>query len=208
MKSPSDKYEANDPAFDSEHGILKNKLGLMDVRKLEQVENHALIQAYDKAALSYSDTHRFTSEDVRNLHKMFLGEIFDWAGDYRIVDISTGDIRWCHARFIEKEMARFDELLAKLTPFSPDWSREEVLAKAAEIHGEFVVIHPFRDGNGRTGRLLTNLLLMQSETSPFQMTAFDNDQDREEYYASIREVWTKAETTKLICFFDRLIPKG
>ncbi len=207
MTDRSEKYETDDPLFDDEHGVLKNKLGLIDEQELELVEREALIRAYDQAATQYSETHCFTTQDVCNLHELFLDDVFEWAGEYRRVDISSPDIRWCHAKFIEKEMARFDELLHRLTPFSPDWSRDEILAKLAEIHGEFIVIHPFRDGNGRTGRMLSNLLLMQAETQPFQMERFNKKGIREEYFSAIQDVWRTANYTKLIQLFERLVPK-
>lgn len=208
MANKSDKYQADDPLFDAENGILRNKLGLTDEAKLEHAENQALIRAYDQAALSYSEDHAFTSKDVCNLHRLFLGDIFEWAGEYRTVDISSPDIRWCHAKHIEKNMAEFDELLGISTPFSQEWPREEVLEKLAKIHGEFVVIHPFRDGNGRTGRLLGDLLLMQAEMSPIDFSALDDKDVREEYYAAIRQVWGKKEYERLTRLFDRLVPKG
>ncbi len=207
MMTPTDKYQADDPAFDYEHGLLKNKLGLIDGQALERAENEALLQAYDLAATDYSETHVFTSGDVRKLHRLFLGGIFDWAGEYRGIDISSPDIRWCHARFIDKEMARLDEMLRRYTPFSPIWSREEVLQKLAEIHGELIVIHPFRDGNGRTARTLANLLLMQAERHPFHMTRFNDSEIRKNYFTAIQEVWRKGIYGKLIRLFDLLVPQ-
>ncbi len=208
MSDRSEKYEADDPLFDDKHGILKNKLGLINEQELELVENEALIRVYDQAAMHYRASHQFTMQDVCRLHEMFLGDIFEWAGEYRRVDISSPDIRWCHAKFIEKEMAKFNDLLKRLTPFSPDWSRDEILTKLAEIHGEFIVIHPFRDGNGRTGRMFSNLLLMQAETPPFQMAGFDSKGIREEYFEAVQEVWRKADYKKLIRLFDQLVPQS
>lgn len=207
MPPNSEKYESDDPLVDPKSGILINKLGLTDEKTLERAESRALVSAYDLAAQHYSETHRFTPDDVCHLHRMFLSDIFDWAGEYRRVDISSPDIRWCHAKFIGKEMDRFGKLLAEKTPFDPTWSREKILAALAEIHGEFIVIHPFRDGNGRTGRMLVNLLLMQAERLPIQMGAFDDKQARKEYFAAIREVWAKMDYARLIRFFDQLLPQ-
>lgn len=206
MAPPSDKYDADDPDFDVEHGVLRNKVGIIDALELEHAENQGLIKAYDSAALSYSDTHTFTSNDVRNLHRLFLNELFDWAGEYRLIDLSSADIRWCHAQFIDAEMAKLNDRLAELTPFSPDMNREEILARSAEIHGEFIMIHPFRDGNGRTGRLLSDLLLMQAETPPMKLTELDDAEIREEYFTAIRSVWMEADYTRLIRIFDLLVP--
>lgn len=208
MMHSSDKYEMDDPDFDVEHGVLKNKLAITDEQKLEHAENQALVQAYDTAALKYQETHTFSSDDVREIHRMFLGDIYTWAGKYRDIDISSPGIRWCHALFIEAQMAEFSDRLAKLTPFSPDMTRDELLARSAEIHGEFIMIHPFRDGNGRTCRLLGDLLLMQAEMRPMKLTDLNDVEIREEYFAAIRDVYAKVDYTRLIKVFDRLIPQS
>lgn len=201
----SRKYSANDPAFDAVHGVLKNTLGLTDERALQRAEKQALVAAYDLAATTYSETHRFMAEDVCRLHAMFLGEIYPWAGRYRTIDISSPGIRWCHALHIETEMARLEDRLKDATPLSPLAPRAEVLAKVAEIHGELVVIHPFRDGNGRTARLLANLMLMQAECPPFHMEAFNSADVQERYFAAIRDVWAKADYEKLTALFAELV---
>ncbi|MBF0551970.1 MAG: hypothetical protein HQK60_15730 [Deltaproteobacteria bacterium] len=75
------KYEIDDPLFDQEHGVLKNKLGITDNEELQKIETQHLVEAYEQAALAYSERHAFTEQDIRYLHKLFLGEIYDWAGN-------------------------------------------------------------------------------------------------------------------------------
>lgn len=105
-------------------------------------------------------------------------------------------------------MKKYSSLLEKLTPFSPALSRKEIITRLARIHGELVVIHPFRDGNGRVTRMLGNLLLMQAERKPIQQEVFYGKSLREEYYQAIREVWRQAEYSLLIAFLDRLLPRN
>lgn len=193
----SKRYSANDPAFDAVHGVLKNRLGLTDEQALQRAEKQALIIAYDRAAMSYSETHRFTADDVCRLHTLFLGEIYSWAGSYRSVDISSPGIRWCHAAFIEGEMVRLDGLFREATPLSPQLPREKIIARVAEIHGELIVIHPFRDGNGRTARLLCDLLLMQAGLLPISPDVYDDKETQALYFAAIRDVWARADYEKL-----------
>ncbi|MBF0246906.1 MAG: Fic family protein [Alphaproteobacteria bacterium] len=207
MTASSNKYSANDPAFDAEHGVLRNMLGLTSEAALLHAESEALIAAYEEAALGYSELHTFTADDVCRLHKLFLGGIFEWAGMYRTIDISSPGIRWCHAQYIDQEMARFDTLLRAATPLSPNLPHDEIITKVAEIHGEFIAIHPFRDGNGRTGRMLANLMLMQAECPPFRMVLFDTAEMQEKYFAAIRDVWANVDYTKLTRLFAELVPK-
>jgi cell filamentation protein, protein adenylyltransferase len=205
MNRAYDKYDSDDRAIDPKTGLLRNQLGIVDQDELNLAEGRALLAAYEKAALEYSETHRFSEKDVRYLHRLFLGGIYDWAGEYRMVDISSEDIRWCHAKFIPQEMEKFSAMLSEMSPFSPNMPREELIQRLAIIHGELVVIHPFRDGNGRLTRFLCDLLLIQAERQPFGQDLFEKKSVREEYFAAIRAVWGQADYSKLIRLFDRLL---
>ena len=199
----SDKYNKQDGLVDADTGLLKNKLGITDTKALDQAQNQALLETYRYAAIHYSDTHPFSVEDVCALHRRFLGGFFDWAGTYRTVDISSKDIRWCHAAHIFAEMKKYNALLQENTPFSPEWTRQELLEKLAKVHGELVVIHPFRDGNGRTTRLLCNLLLLQAGRKTLAAQGFY--ERREEYFTAIQEVWRNINYANLVAFLDLLL---
>ena len=201
----SEKYNTNDPAFDEKHGVLKNKLNISNQKKLNFIEGQALIEAYENSITTYSEDHIFCELDVLNLHKLFLKDIFDWAGEYRTVDISSEDIRWCHSQFIKTEMKRYSKTLSSLTPFKKSLTRNEIIRRLSKIHGELIVIHPFRDGNGRVTRLLCDLLFMQADYEPIQKDIFYNKNKLVEYYAAIRSVWQEVDYTKLIKIFDELI---
>ena len=81
-----------------------------------------------------------------------------------------------------------------------------MLHRLAQSYGELIVIHPFRDGNGRVTRILCDLLLMQAEHKPLGHHSFEDKSIREEYYQAVREVWSQAGYTSLIRLFDRLLP--
>jgi len=205
MKKESDKYNIKDALFDEINGILKNKLGIIDNEQLGVIENEHLIKAYNTAIETYSETHSFTDNDIKFLHKLFLGKIFKWAGNYRNVDISSSGIRYCHAIYINDSMKEFSKLLSKLTPFNSDMSKNEIARKIAEIHGELIVIHPFRDGNGRTTRLLCDLLLIQAGKKPLDTRLFYDKSFLRKYHSAIREVWHNKIYSDLEEIFFKLI---
>ena len=96
------------------------------------------------------------------MHKIWLGDIYEWAGQYRQVNISKGDFSFAMAAQIPKLMARLEaEQLAKYTPCSYS-RRNEVIKALAEVHAEIVLIHPFREGNGRCSRLLASIMALQA----------------------------------------------
>ncbi len=196
--TPGQKYESNDKLLDPKTGLLRNKKNILDVDELEEAETSCLMQAYQTLSAEYSDTHVFGEKDVQHLHHVFLGPLYEWAGSYRAVDISSPDIRWCHAQRIPGEMEKFGKMLSQLTPFSRNISRGNLVERLAKIHGELIVIHPFRDGNGRVTRLLCDVLLMQGGHPPIEKQIFKAPAYQEKYFAAIREVWRKAEYSKLI----------
>lgn len=103
--------------------------------------------------------HQFIDQDdVKNIHKIVLAGIEDeWAGKYRLSDIFIrgADIEPpspSHVPFKMRSLIGWLKLQQEGHP----------VKIAADLHFKFVAIHPFVDGNGRTARLLMNLVLMQS----------------------------------------------
>ncbi|MBF0508549.1 MAG: Fic family protein [Deltaproteobacteria bacterium] len=201
------KYDADDPLFDQRRGVLKNKLGITDNEKLQDIEAQHLVEAYEQAALAYSERHVFAEQDIRYLHKLFLGQIYDWAGNYRSVDLSSEDIRYCHAAFITQNMQKFSDELSNMTPFQADFSKQEIVSRLAKIHGELIIIHPFRDGNGRTTRLLCDLLLMQAEYNPVDAEPFYNEEFIKKYHSAIQTLWHTNDHAPLFNLFEPMVSK-
>jgi cell filamentation protein len=204
--SPAEKYAAADDDFDAEHGILKNRAGLTDPAALDRAETRANQAGFADLILHYSETHRFDDSDVRFIHRALFQDVFTWAGTYRRVDIASADIRWCHAQFIGSEMKRFGRMLAELSPLSPNLPYDDIIHRLARVHGELVVIHPFRDGNGRTTRTLVNLLLLQADYEPVGQPLFYSKDIRPLYHRAIREIWAEVDYRRLETLLRYLIP--
>lgn len=82
-------------------------------------------------------------------------------------------------------------------------SKEHTLVKAALIHSQFETIHPFRDGNGRIGRLLITLLLCQERliSQPLVYLSLYLKENREEYYEKLQAVRTDCQWEEWLVFF-------
>jgi Fic family protein len=77
------------------------------------------------------------------------------------------------------------------------------LVQAALIHGQFELIHPFLDGNGRVGRMLISLFLFAAEviaTPAFYMSAY-LEAHRDEYYERLRRLSSKDDVQGWVGFF-------
>ena len=90
------------------------------------------------------------------MHRLALGHLYAFAGRYREVNISKGGFTFPAARFLPASMQQFGrDWLHQALPAGP----HALLDRVGAVHGELLFIHSFREGNGRTARLLANLML-------------------------------------------------
>ena len=165
--SPRDRYDVSTlPEAQFEPGsrgrVLKNLLRVKRRREMDEIEAREQLRALQKFIDVYDRKHRFTPADICEMHRVWLGGIYGWAGRYRRVNISKGNFSFAMARQVPSLMEKFArEVLRDFTPclFT---KREEVVHALAVVHTELVLIHPFREGNGRVARMLAVLMGMQA----------------------------------------------
>ena len=149
--------------------VLRNLLGITRVRDIEEAETQALNVTQRAALKIYGPEHRFTPADIRRLHRMWLGSIYPWAGKYRTVNIRKGGFQFAHAPLMPRLMDQLGKgVLRRHTPCgnAPDVT---VARSLAEVHAELILIHPFRDGNGRLARLVSLLMVCQYGLGSFSL---------------------------------------
>lgn len=131
-----------------------------------------------------------TEKDILQTHGLVLQRIErDYAGRYR-----NAGVRISGANFIPPNALKVDELMHDLV----QWTRDDALdlhpiVKASIFHHRFVWIHPFFDGNGRTVRLLFNLLLMKEGYPPSIILK----NDRKKYYDALNKA-NNGDYSKLV----------
>jgi cell filamentation protein len=138
-----------------------------------------------QSAARYGKTHQFTAADICRMHEMWLGEIYSWAGKYRQVNMEKDGFPFAAARQVPILMQKFEnDQLKKWTPccFAP---LDEVAHAIAVTHTEFILIHPFREGNGRLGRLLVWLMALQAGLPPLNFGGIEG-RKKQEYFAAVR----------------------
>jgi cell filamentation protein len=150
--------------------VLRNFLAITRVGEMEVAETQALWVAQRAAEKMYGSKHRFTAADIRRLHRMWLGSIYPWAGNYRTVNIAKCGFGFAHAPLIPRLMAKLSkEVLRRHTPCG---SEDVTVARSlAEVHAELILIHPFRDGNARLARLVAMLMASQAGVNPLRLSA-------------------------------------
>jgi cell filamentation protein len=170
----SGKYEAAGPEGEFEPGsrgrVLRNLFGITRVRDMNAAESQALELAQVAAVGHYGPDHRLTADDIRALHRLWLGPIYSWAGAYRSVNIGKGGFQFAHAPLIARLMAELER--GALRQHTPCHAADdaEVARALAEVHAELILVHPFRDGNGRLARLVALLMALQAGLPPLDFS--------------------------------------
>ncbi len=125
--------------------VLKNKLGIKSKREIDKVEKQEQIRTLEELSGMFDEEYRFKSADICKIHKVWLGNIYKWAGKYRQVNVSKGDFHFAAAAQVPKLMAEFEkENLRKYTPCHFN-SLEKIIEALAIVHTE-LVITPFPRG--------------------------------------------------------------
>jgi cell filamentation protein len=182
------RYDATGVQSEAEPGsngrVLRNLLGIKRVGDIKQAESQALLLAQAEAVQQYADDQRFTAVDICDLHRMWLGPLYIWAGDFRTVNMGKGGFQFAHAPLIQGLMAELERgALAQFTPCLPA-PDAHVAHALAVVHAELILIHPFRDGNGRIARLLAVLMGLQAGLPPLDFSVLDGP-GHDTYIASI-----------------------
>lgn len=165
--------------------VLKNLLSIKSKREMDRVEAREQLRALEELSNLYNADHRFTSADICKMHKIWLGKIYEWAGQYRQVNVSKGDFPFAAAKQVPGLMAEFEK--GPLKKFTPCRFRDQkdVARAMAIVHTELVLIHPFREGNGRVARILSTLMVLQAGLPPLDFGGIKG-RKREEYFAAVR----------------------
>ncbi|MEN9581133.1 MAG: hypothetical protein RJA70_4142 [Pseudomonadota bacterium] len=160
-------------------------------------------------ALTQLSSLPVSSRLIRGIHERLLRGVRggdQHPGEFRDIQNFIGrtqDPR--DARFVPPPPAQVPDLIAALERYihvDPDQRSLVRLVRIALIHYQFETIHPFRDGNGRVGRILIPLLLKSDEPAdpPLYLSGFF-EQRRRDYYDLMLAVSQRGEFTEWIAFF-------
>ena len=135
-----------------------------------------------------------TVADVCEWHRSWLGNVYVWAGRYRTLNMGKGDFQFAASGQIPRLMDNLDnEVLPTHTPCT-GMSEDQLTEAIAVVHVELILIHPFREGNGRLSRLLASVMALQAGWPELDYTPWPDC--KTDYVASIQAGMTDYEPMK------------
>ncbi len=183
------RYDAEGPEAEFEPGsrgrVLRNLPSIRSVREMAQGESDALVAATTRLIDETGLDQRFTAEYICGVHRVWLGAIYPWAGQYRQVNVTKGGFMFAASEQVPRLMREFErELLRKYTPCRLTEVEEQARALAV-VHAELVLIHPFREGNGRCARLVAVLMGLQAGLPVLDFAGVHGEEKRR-YIAAVQ----------------------
>lgn len=136
---------------------LINKFDIKDeviLKELETTITLNKITEYSLNPLFYS----FDVQHYKSIHRYLFGDIYDWAGEYRTVDMSKKGTNFAKAESVEKLMSNCFKRLNDKNLFQ-GLKFDDFVDEFVDFYCVTNMIHPFREGNGRTQRLFLTQLI-------------------------------------------------
>ena len=165
--------------------VLRNLRNIADKDEIDRIETELLYEITDRLLDEFAEDKRFTAADIREMHRRWLGSLYEWAGLYRQVMMSKGNFMFAAPAHINALMLEFEnKVLSRYTPCNFS-TREETITALAIVHVELILIHPFREGNGRISRLLATLMALQAGLPPLDFSEFEKKR-QQEYFAAVQ----------------------
>ena len=136
------------------------------LRNIENIQDAEELAAFERSATAnrmetLPDDFPITPGGYCAIHRHIFQDVYDWAGEYRLVDIARTDDLFCLVPYIAQELAKRLEVIRSENNLR-GLDAEGFAARAAEHVVELNAIHPFREGNGRALRAFLLVLARQA----------------------------------------------
>jgi len=164
--------------------VLRNAQDIVDPAEMDELESVLLEKLYERILGNEFPDRQLAVADIKSWHRQWLGNVYEWAGQERSVNLAKGSFPFAAAAQLPQLLDEFQKTcLARFTP-SHDLSGDELVTALSVTHVELVLIHPFREGNGRIARLLSDVMAVQAGHDILDYSRWD--ESREQYYAAIQ----------------------
>ena len=188
--------------------IPRNRMGITESDVLHAVESELLQSAFRLFLADLDETTRFDENFFKGLHRQTFGALYEWAGEYRTVNLSKGGSVFCLADFVPKEAQRiFHALEQENFLKTAAVAGDELFAGClARFQCELIALHPFYELNGRITRLFFDLVAVANGYDPidYSQTLAEEKGSPNAYIRASIECVQSADTSRL----QHIILKG
>lgn len=128
---------------------LENKLGIENsaelAREEERISKRRALELFENGLPDGRETGTFSA--LQAIHQYLFGDIYDFAGEIRTVNLAKGNFRFAPLMYLETALKNIDKM--------PQSTFDEIIEKYVEMN----IAHPFREGNGRSTRIWLDFIL-------------------------------------------------
>lgn len=146
--------------------ILENRLGISDqvelARAEEKISKQKAKELFDSGAIDTVEVGTFAG--LAFIHAWLFGDVYDFAGKVREVNIVKGGFRFAPLMYLDVALKRIDAM--------PQDTFDEIVEKYVEMN----IAHPFREGNGRATRIWLDLMLKKGIAKVVDWNRVDKDE--------------------------------
>ena len=144
---------------------LENKLNITDSTELARMEEKiSKKKAVELFENGYLDNYKAGSfEMLAAIHKYLFGEIYDFAGEVRCVNISKGNFRFAPVMYLQAAIDNIEKI--------PQSTFYEIIEKFVEMN----IAHPFREGNGRSTRIWLDIIMKRDLNKVIDWSVVDKE---------------------------------
>ena len=144
---------------------LDNNLHILDSTELarmeEKISKKKAIELFENGYLDKYEAGTF--QMLAAIHKYLFDEIYEFAGEIRTVNIVKGNFRFAPVMYLHAAIENVEKM--------PQSTFEEIIEKYVEMN----IVHPFREGNGRSMRIWLDLILKKELNMVIDWRAVDKD---------------------------------
>jgi cell filamentation protein len=147
-------------------GVDDNLLGLTNKQDINIYEASGITKA-ELLLQELEMDSRFDISLILTLHRIAFGELYEWAGKWRTIDVQVGKLNPPVYTKVPNLMYQYAEEVDFRLSLNDE--KEQLASVFAYLHHRFVWIHPFNNGNGRTARLLLDFAALYKGYEPINL---------------------------------------
>ena len=190
--------------------VPRNRMEITDPEVLHVIEEELLQSAFRLFLADMDDAIRFDEAYFKALHRQTFSALYEWAGEYRSVNMGKGGSLFCQAVFLPKESKRIFQRLEQegFLKTAAGWSKGQFADRLAYFQCELIALHPFYELNGRITRLFFDLITVFNGYYPIDYSHAIHPADKKtsDYIQASVECVQRADNTHLRqIIFDGLI---